>query len=140
MQVRDVMTRDVQMIEPHSTLREAAEVMKRFDVGPLLVCDGGRLIGIITDRDITVRATAEGQDPFEGRVRDAMSMDVSYCFEDEDVEEAARVMQEKQVRRLPVLNRDRRLVGIVSLGDLAVHTDEQEACRDTLQAVSERAR
>jgi CBS domain-containing protein len=140
MQVRDVMTQEVQAIQPHATLREASDMMKRFDIGPLLVCDGDRLAGILTDRDITVRATAEGQDPFEGRVRDAMSAEVAYCFEDDDVETAARTMKDKQVRRLPVLNRDKRLAGIVSLGDLAVNTDAKTACGETLQAVSEPAR
>ena len=115
-------------------------MMKRFDVGPLLVCEGDRLAGILTDRDITVRATAEGQDPFEGRVRDAMSTEVTYCFEDDDVATAARAMQEKQVRRLPVLDRGKRLVGIVSLGDLAVNAGDKEVCEETLQAVSEPTR
>ena len=137
MQVRNLMTQPVQVVEPHATLREAAELMKRFDLGSLLVCDGERLAGIITDRDITVRATAEGEDPFEGRVRDAMSTEVACCFEEDDVTVAARTMKEKQVRRLPVLRSDRRLVGVVSLGDLAVNTQDQKTSAETLQAVSE---
>src|SRR5215469_1244223 len=100
MLVRDVMSRDVQVTQPHSTLREAAELMKVLDVGPLPVCDGGRLVGIITDRDITTRAVAEGQDCWEGKVRDAMSRNIASCFDDDDAAVAARLMREKQVRRL----------------------------------------
>lgn len=137
MLVREVMSRDVKMTQPHSTLREAAELMKVFDVGPLPVCDNDRLVGIITDRDITVRSIAEGQDCWEGKVRDAMSTDIAYCFDDDDIAIAARQMQEKQVRRLLVLDRAKRLVGIVSLGDLSVHTDDLQRAGETLQAVSQ---
>jgi len=137
MLVRNVMSRDVQVTQPHSTLREAAELMKVLDVGPLPVCDGNRLVGIITDRDITVRAVAEGQDCWEGKVRDAMSTDIAYCFDDDDVAVAARQMQEKQVRRLLVLNRDKHLVGIVSLGDLSTNTGDKQTAGETLQAVSQ---
>lgn len=105
MLVKDVMSRDVQVTQPHATLREAAELMKVFDVGPLPVCDGDRLVGIVTDRDIIVRSVAEGQDCWEGRVRDAMSTDIAYCFDDDDVAIAARLMKEKQLRRLLILNR-----------------------------------
>jgi len=137
MLVRNVMSRDVQVTQPHSTLREAAELMKVLDVGPLPVCDGDRLVGIITDRDITVRAVAEGQDCWEGKVRDAMSTDIVYCFDDDAVAVAARQMQEKQVRRLMVLNREKKLVGIVSLGDLSVNTGDKQTAGETLQAVSQ---
>ncbi|HEY7426010.1 MAG TPA: CBS domain-containing protein [Gemmataceae bacterium] len=137
MLVRNVMSREVQVTRPHSTLREAAELMKVLDVGPLPVCDGDRLVGIITDRDITVRAVAEGQDCWEGKVRDAMSTDIVYCFDDDDVAIAARQMQEKQLRRLLVLNREKQLVGIVSLGDLSVNTGDKQSAGETLQAVSQ---
>jgi CBS domain-containing protein len=137
MLVCEVMSRDIKMTQPHSTLREAAELMKVFDVGPLPVCDDGRLVGIITDRDIAVRAVAEGQDCWEGKVRDAMSTDVAYCFDDDDVSVAAQQMQEKQIRRLLVLNREKRLVGIVSLGDLSVSTGDTNTAGQTLQAVSQ---
>ena len=140
MLVRDVMSRDVQVTEPHSTLQKAAELMKVLDVGPLPVCDGGRLVGIITDRDIAVRAVAEGQDCWEGKVRDAMSTDLAYCFEDDHVGIAARQMQEKQLRRLLVLNRDKQLVGIVSLGDLSGNTGDKQTAGETLQAVSQPSR
>jgi len=137
MHVRDVMSCEVQATTPHATLREAAELMKKLDVGPLPVCDDNRLVGMITDRDITVRAVAEGQDCYEGKVRDVMSMDVACCHEEDDITVATRLMQEKQVRRLPVLDRDQRLVGIVSLGDVALNTGDSKASTQTLQAVSE---
>ena len=137
MLVKDVMSRDVQVTQPHTTLREAAELMKALDVGPLPVCDGDRLVGIVTDRDIVVRSVAEGQDCWEGRVRDAMSTDIAYCFDDDDIAIATRQMKEHQLRRLLVLNRDKRLVGIVSLGDVAVQTGDNQVSGDTLQAVSQ---
>jgi CBS domain-containing protein len=130
------MSRDVQVTRPHSTLREAAELMKVLDVGPLPVCDDGRLVGIITDRDITTRAVAEGQDCWEGKVRDAMSRDIAYCFDYDDDAVAARLMQEKQVRRLLVLDRAKQLVGIVSLGDLSTSSGDKDAVGETLRAVS----
>jgi CBS domain-containing protein len=131
------MTRGVQCIGPNATLQEAAARMKSLDVGPLPVCDNDRLVGMITDRDITVRATAEGDAPTDIRVRDVMTPEVVYCFEDALVEDAALLMQQRQVRRLLVLNRDKRLVGIVSLGDLAVETGDEELAGVTLEAVSE---
>lgn len=137
MLIKDIMSRDVQVTQPHATLREAAELMKVLDVGPLPVCDGDQLVGIVTDRDIVVRSVAEGQDCWEGRVRDAMSTDIVYCFEDDDVAIAARVMKDKQLRRLLVLNRDKRLVGIIALADLAKHHGDNQVSGETLQAVSQ---
>jgi CBS domain-containing protein len=128
------------MIPPHSSLQEAAELMKSLDVGSLLVSEGDRLAGIITDRDIAVRAVAEGQDCWEGKVRDAMSMDVAFCGIDDEIDVARRLMQERQIRRLPVLDPNEHLVGIVSLGDLAVSTDDTRAAGETLQAVSQPTR
>lgn len=140
MLVREIMSREVQTTQPHATLREAAEMMKVFNVGPLPVCDGERLVGIVTDRDITVRSVAEGQDCWEGKVRDAMSTDIAYCFDDDDIAIAERQMRDKQLRRLLVLNRDKRLVGIVSLGDLSMNTDDPHKAGETLQAVSQPSR
>jgi CBS domain-containing protein len=137
MLVRDVMTRGPECTRPDATLQQAAEKMKDLDVGSLPVCDHDRLVGVLTDRDITVRSVAEGEDPWTGHVAEVMSPGVFYCFDDEDVEQAAHVMQEKQVRRLPVLERDhKRLVGIVSLGDLAVETGDEGLAGKTLEAVS----
>jgi len=141
MLLRDVMTRHVEVVRPDDTLFEAAEKMKKLDVGPMPVCDGERLVGMITDRDITIRATAEGQDPKQIQVRDVMTPDIVYCFEDQDVQEAARIMQEHQIRRLVVLNRNKKLVGIVSIGDLVVDTSQQdladEVVSETLAGISQ---
>jgi CBS domain-containing protein len=140
MQVNEVMTRGVECISPDATLRDAAARMKDLNVGSLPVCgDNDRLIGMITDRDVTVRATAAGANPGTTRVRDAMTPDIVYCFDDQDVAEAARLMKENQIRRLVVLNRDKRLIGIVSLGDLAVETGDEMLAGNTLEAVSEPA-
>jgi len=139
--VHEVMTRGVECISPDATLQEAAQKMRDLDVGPLPVCGpNDRLMGIITDRDIAVRAVAEGRDPRTARVRDAMTEGIDYCFEDDHVTVAAHHMEDKQIRRLVVLNRDKRLVGIVSLGDLAVETggDERVAGK-TLERVSQPA-
>jgi CBS domain-containing protein len=139
MQLKDIMTRDVEVVHPNATLEEAAEKMKQLNVGPLPVCDGDRLVGMLTDRDVTVRATAAGRDPKTTRVREVMTDEVLYCFEDQDTNEAARVMEDKQIRRLVVLNRDKRLVGIVSLGDLAVATQDDQLSGEVLERVSEPA-
>src|SRR5262245_6738987 len=117
MRLSDVMTHDVEVIRPDATLEEAAAKMTALNVGPLPVCDGDRLVGMLTDRDITVRATAAGRDPKTSRVREVMTEAIVYGFEDEDTNEAARLMEQHGVRRLVILDRDKRLVGIVSLGD-----------------------
>jgi CBS domain-containing protein len=137
MQLKDVMTRNVEVIEPDATLEDAASRMDALDIGPLPVCENDRLIGMITDRDITVRSTALGQDPKTTHVREAMSKDVLYCHEDDDVGEAIRLMETNQVRRLPVLNREDRLVGIISIGDLAVETRNERLSGEVLTRVSE---
>src|SRR5262249_10721006 len=137
MQVRDVMTQGAECITPSTSLQEAANKMKTLDVGPLPVCQDDHLVGMITDRDITVRATAEALPPRLGQVRDVMTPDVVYCFEEQDMQEAARLMQEHQIRRLVVLDRQKRLVGIVSLGDLAVETGDEKLAGETLEQVSD---
>jgi CBS domain-containing protein len=136
MQVKDAMTTSVETIRPDTSLHEAAERMKTLDVGLLPVCENDRLVGMLTDRDITVRAVAQGFGGTVGTVKDVMTPDVVYCFEDQDVQEAARLMQEHQIRRLVVINRDKRLVGIVSLGDLAVETGDEKLAGETLEEVS----
>ena len=137
MQVREIMTPGVEVIHPDATLKEAAEKMSRLDIGPLPVCDGERLVGMLTDRDITVRVTAQGCDPNTTKVHEAMTSEVVYCFEDQNVQTAAQMMEMRQVRRVPVLNRDKRLVGIVSLGDLSVETQDQNLAGKTLEGISE---
>ncbi len=139
MKVSEVMTRDVQLIEPTQSIQEAARMMAELDAGILPVREGDRLVGMITDRDITVRAVAQGRGP-DTPVRDIMTDDVKYCYEDDDTEDVARNMAGIQVRRLPVLNRENRLVGIVSLGDLAVKTDQAATTADALEKISEPAR
>ncbi|HJU06741.1 MAG TPA: CBS domain-containing protein [Nitrospiraceae bacterium] len=120
--LKDVMTRNVETITPSAGVQEAAQKMKTLDIGAIPVCDGSRLRGMLTDRDIVVRVVAERRDVNMAKAEDAMSADLVYCFEDQDVDEAARIMGEKQIRRLPIVSRDKQLVGIVSLGDVAVKT------------------
>jgi CBS domain-containing protein len=139
MQLKDVMTREVAVILPDTTLTEAAAQMDALNVGSLPVCDGDRVLGVITDRDIAVRATAAGRDPLATRVGDVMTTDIVYGFDDQDVAAAARLMQEKQIRRLLVLNRAKRLVGIVSLGDLAVEAGDERLAGEALKQISEPA-
>jgi len=125
--VSDVMTSGVKIVSPDTTLQEAASKMKSADSGFLPIGSGDRLVGTITDRDIVLRAVAEGKDPKSTTVQDAMSKDVVYCFDDQDLDEVKKVMGEKQIRRMPVMNRDKRLVGVLSLGDLAGNTSVNEA-------------
>src|SRR5438477_2849918 len=140
MRVNEVMTRGVECVRPPDDIAAAAARMRDLDIGPLPVCgDADRLVGMLTDRDITVRAVAEGRDPKKTRVSDVMTPNIIYCFEDQDITDAARLMKENQIRRLVVLSRDKRLVGIVSLGDLAVDTGDDELAGATLEAVSEPA-
>ena len=139
MQIREIMTRSPVVAPPDATLREAAQTMRELDSGVLPIGEDDRLVGILTDRDITVRATAEGKDPNSTPVREVMSSEVVSCFEDEDERDAAAKMEEHQLRRLVVLDRDERLVGIVSLGDLAVHTTDDRLSAEVTEAVSEPA-
>jgi len=119
MKVSEAMTRDVRVAVPDQTIQDAAKLMADVDAGVLPVGENDRLVGMITDRDIAVRAVARGKGP-QTPVREVMTADVKYCFEDEDTDQVARTMAGHQVRRLPVVNRDKRLVGVLSLGDLAV--------------------
>jgi CBS domain-containing protein len=134
--LRDVMTSPVDAIRPDTTIREAAERMKHLNVGAMPVCDGERLEGIVTDRDIVLRIVAARRDVRDATVRDAMTADAAYCYDDQTVEEAARVMGDKQIRRLPILSRERKLVGIVSLGDLAVDGEEPMTGGKALRRIS----
>jgi CBS domain-containing protein len=136
-QVKDIMTRNVEVVHPEGTLWEAAQKMAALDVGMLPVCSGDQLVGMLTDRDITVRATAEGRDPKTTKVHEVMTPEVVHVFEDDDVSEAARIMTEQQIRRLVVLNQSKQLAGIISLGDLAVHTGDTQQAGQTLEGVSE---
>jgi len=137
MQLKDVMTPGVEVIAPEASIYEAAEKMRHLDSGPLPVCEGERLVGMLTDRDSTVRAVAAGRDPRMTPVRDIMTPDVVYGFEDQDVQDATRLMEQYQIRRLPVLNRSQQLVGMVALGDLAMHAGTQPVAAEVLEQVSE---
>jgi CBS domain-containing protein len=122
MKVSDVMTRTVRTTDPGTSIREAAKLMADLDAGILPVAQGDKLVGMITDRDIAVRAVAEGKGP-DTKVADAMTRDVKYCYEDEQLEHVVKNMAELKVQRLPVMDRNKQLVGIVSLGDIAVQGD-----------------
>jgi CBS domain-containing protein len=137
MQLKDLMTHSVENVPPGATLKEAAEKMRSLDIGALPVFENDKLVGMITDRDIAVRAVADGRDPNEATVRDAMTGQLLYCYEDEDVERAAKLMEEKQIRRLPVFDRSQRLCGIVSLGDIATRVHDERLSGEVLEQVSE---
>ena len=135
MQIREAMSDDVRIASPNQSIRDAAILMAKIDAGSLPVGENDRLVGMITDRDIAVRAIALGKGP-DTPVRDVMSQDVKYCFEDDDVGEVAQNMADIKVRRLPVLDKSKRLVGIVSLGDLAL-SDGSANAGEALRGISE---
>jgi CBS domain-containing protein len=136
MKIAECMTRDVQTVKADQPIQEAAQFMLRADAGSMPVCDGERIIGMVTDRDITVRAVAQGRGP-DTPVREAMSEQVLCCYEDEEIEEVAMKMSDAQVRRFPVLSRDSdRLVGMVSLGDLS-RSDQGEAASLALGGITD---
>ena len=136
MKINEILTPNPQCISPETTLTAAAQKMKSLDVGMLPICENDRLVGTLTDRDIAIRSVASGANPNTATVRDAMTREIVYCFDDEDVEDAADLMEQKQIRRLPVLSRSKRLVGIVSLGDLAVRTQRERMAGAILERVS----
>ena len=123
--VRDIMSKDVTWVGPDMSLQEAARKMRDLDIGCLPVGKDDRLIGMITDRDMACRAVAEGDDPAKTPISEAMSKGVTYCFDDQDVSEAAHLMEKKQIHRLPVLNRQKRMVGMLSLGDIGLHASHE---------------
>lgn len=134
MNISEVMSRNVRITSPEDTLQHAAQMMKDIDAGVLPVGENDRLVGMLTDRDITMRAVALGKVP-DTCVREVMSPDIKYVYDDESLEDAARNMGELQVRRLPVLNRDKKLVGIISLGDVALR--KKDTAGEALKEVSE---
>ena len=137
LQLKEFINYRVETAQPGDSLQQAAAKMRDLDVGSLPVCDGQRLRGAITDRDITIRATAKGADPSQTKVEEAMTPDVVYCYETDTVETAARKMQEHQIRRIHVVNGDKDLIGITSLGELATVTRNHRLAGRTLEAVSE---
>jgi CBS domain-containing protein len=137
MKVSECMTQDVELVTPEQPIREAAQFMLRADAGALPVGDGDRLIGMVTDRDITVRGVAEGLGP-DTPVRQVMTEDLVYCYDDDEIENAAMKMSDAQVRRLPVLSREGdRLVGILSLGDISRSDRAEEATQVALDGITE---
>lgn len=133
--LKDLMSRDVKVISPDMSIREAAREMRDGNFGMLPVGENDRMIGTISDRDIAIRAVAEGKDTGT-KVRDVMSEGIAWAFEDDSVEEAAKIMSKRQVRRLPVVDRDKRLVGIVALGDFAVESSEIRPAAEALSEIS----
>jgi len=136
MRVADAMTRDVCLATPDQSIIDAAKMMADSDCGSLPVQENDRLAGMVTDRDIVVRALAQGKT--DCKVRDVMSTDIKYCFEDDDIDDVAHNMGDLQIRRLPVVNKDKRLVGIVSLGDITQGADTDIA-GEALSSISEKA-
>jgi CBS domain-containing protein len=135
MRVSEAMTRNVRLCTPGQTIREAASMMAEIDAGSMPVGENDRLIGMVTDRDIAIRAVAVGKSP-DTPVREVMSEHIHYCFDDEEVDDVAQNMGDIKVRRLPVVNRDKRLVGILSLGDVA-RTEGGETVGDAVVGVSQ---
>jgi CBS domain-containing protein len=140
MQIREIMTQGAEVVYVDAAAQEAAVKMRELDVGALPVCDGDKLQGVITDRDIAIRLVAEGRDVVDTKVGDIMTPGVSYCFDDQTVEEAVMLMEAEQIRRLPILNREKNLVGMLSLGDLALRTEgteDEDLADEALKDISE---
>ena len=133
--IREVMTPDVQTISPQETIQRAAQLMDELNVGAIPVCDGDKLVGMITDRDITVRSVAAGQSPDQTFVGDVMSTDVRTCYSNQEIDEVLNTMGDVQIRRVPVIDaQSKQLVGIVSLGDIA--TKSSGSADETLDEIS----
>ena len=134
--LKDVMTSEVQVISPDATIRQAAQKMHEGDFGMMPVAENDRMIGAISDRDIAVRGIAEGKGP-DTPVRDVMSEGITWAYEDDSIERAAEIMSEHQIRRLPVVSREKRLVGIVALGDFAVESSDLKPAAEALAEISQ---
>ena len=136
-QISEIMTRDVRCVAPSDTLQRAAKAMDELNVGALPVWDGQNLIGMVTDRDITIRGVASGKQVDSTPVSEVMSTDVQCCFEDEQINDVMEKMRDSQIRRIPVMDKQNRLIGMVSLGDLATKTAADEEVQQTLEDISE---
>jgi len=136
MQLKDIMTPTVERLHKDASVQEVARKMKAIDAGMIPVYDGDRLVGMVTDRDLALRVVAEGLDVARTPAHTVMTPEVIYCYEDQRVEDAAEIMERQQIRRLIVLNRNKRLVGIVSLGDLATHRQSKKAAGEALSEIS----
>ncbi len=131
------MTTDVQVAHPNTTVMEAAQIMRDRNIGALPVCDGDNLLGMLTDRDIVVRAVADNRPPDDTLAVEMMTPGIMYCYDDDKMDDVTRIMAKQQIRRLPVLNREKYLVGILSLGDVAVEGDSMVQAGKTLEKISE---
>lgn len=136
MKVKDVMTRDIACVNPNDNVERAAQLMNEYNVGSVPVCENGKVIGIVTDRDITLRSVAKGYESWSQTVREIMSSNPVCGYPEQDVHEAARIMSERQIRRLPIVENG-RIVGMVSLGDLAVEPTLKDNAEEALKSISE---
>jgi CBS domain-containing protein len=136
MKVSEIMTREVELAHPSETIEHAAKLMASLDAGALPVADGDRLVGVITDRDIAIRGIGQGLGP-DASVGEVMTGEIMYCYDDQGLDEITENMGEIQVRRLPVLNRDKRLVGIIALGDIAFEQGATDGTGEALSRISE---
>ena len=139
MKLKELMTRNAVAVTTETTEQEAAEKMRSLDIGALPVCEGGVLVGMLTDRDLAVRGVAQGHDPRTTPVNEVMSTDLVVCYEDQDATEAEKLMQERKVRRVVILDREQKMAGIVTLGDLALKENERFGVERTLEALSQPA-
>jgi CBS domain-containing protein len=135
MKVKEMMHKGAEHVAPNAKLQVIAKKMRDYDVGSIPVCEGGKIVGMVTDRDIAVRALANGKDVSKLEAKDVMSKDVVFCRDNEEAEDAIRIMEDNRIRRLPVLNDAKRLVGMVSLGDIS-HALSQELTGEVTRAVS----
>ena len=135
MQLKKIMSKNPECVSPSTPIGQVASVMKTRDIGMVLVSENDHLVGTVTDRDIVIRGIAEGRDPRIAMTGDIMTSKAEYCFEDQDVTEAAHLMEEKQIRRLAILNRDKKLVGVISVGDLASRTNDEEMTGEVIRFV-----
>jgi CBS domain-containing protein len=135
MKVKDVMHEGVAWVSPEEPVAKIAAMMRDKDIGAIPVGENDKLVGMVTDRDIALRGFASGADPLQMKARDVMTGPITYCLAEEDVEDAVRIMEQKQIRRLPVISKQKRMVGMLSLGDLAACA-APSLCNETLRAVS----
>ncbi len=135
--MREIMTKSLEEIGPGASVQQAARILKEKDIGAIPVCEGDKVIGMLTDRDIAIRTAAAGLDPRRTEVRQAMTHEAIFCFDDDDVQKAVKLMEDKQIRRLLVLDHSKKAVGIVSLGDIATRIHDEHICGEVLEKVSE---